>query len=184
MQYGHFTLSHIMHFSRVCVCVCANTPPKAPRKIQACPCFPLIFPHHPSEWGLVRTTGLYSKHLGHQEPPGRAAAAAGSAHGSPGCPRHECRKSQPWPPVPVPCTASAATPGSSGPPATELEEPVCGRAVFLVPVLNADAVLPPLRGGLSGVLIGSSPSTVTCYFPLSPSCPTTQLESDESLSLQ
>lgn len=48
MQYGHFTLSHIMHFSRVCVCVCVPTlPQKHPERYKLAPAslsFSLITP--------------------------------------------------------------------------------------------------------------------------------------------
>ena len=68
MRCGCSALSHITHFRRVRARMYtdANAPKKHPKKTQTCLCFPVIFPHLPSEWGLVRTPGLHGKHQGHQ----------------------------------------------------------------------------------------------------------------------
>lgn len=65
------------------------------------------------------------------------------------------------------------------------EKPVCGGAVFLEPALNADSSLsaPPVEDSAGCSAAALLPLSLAA-FTHPPSCPTTRLESEESLSLR
>ena len=179
-----FTLSHRTRFRRVCghACTHVNAPQKHRKKMRACIHFPVIFLHLPSERVLVRT----QPSIVGTRATRKSGGSSRKCNSSPGRPCHACTKSQPQPPVPVSGAASPAMPGSSGPPVPGLEGPVRGRAVFLEPVLNADSSLscPRMEKDSVGCSVAAPLPLSLATFTHPPSRSTTQLESEESLSLQ
>lgn len=163
----HFTLSHITHFGRVCVRTCIHTSmlPKSTIKDPSLHRLPSHLPSSPLREGTGPDPGLHSGNQTTRKSGGSSKQCARL----PGCPCHACTKSQPRPPVPVSRAASQATPDSSGPPV-----PGAGETCLwwsCLPRTRAECRQQPLgppSGGLSGVLSGSSPSTVACCLHPSP----------------